>query len=82
VTCGATTGASAPLDLRYFFTREIRLQGSIMGTLQELETVTAHVAAGRLRPVIAAVYPLAEAVQAHQKLAGGDFFGKMVLKIE
>ena len=39
VTCGATTGAAAQLDLRYLFARQLSLLGSFMGSRAELFTV-------------------------------------------
>jgi putative PIG3 family NAD(P)H quinone oxidoreductase len=40
-----------------------------------------HVAAGRIRPVIDQVFPLAEAAQAHARMEGGDHIGKIVLSV-
>ncbi len=39
VTCGATTGYDAKLDLRYLFARNLSLLGSFMGSRAELFTV-------------------------------------------
>src|SRR6202040_1717352 len=64
VTCGATTGFAAQLDLRYLFARQLSLLGSYMGSRAELYTVLKLVGEKRLRPVIDRVFPLAEAVQA------------------
>ena len=37
--------------------------------------------AGRVRPVIDAVFPLAEAAEAHRRMNEGEHFGKIVLRI-
>ena len=79
VTCGATTGPTAELDLRYLFSRELTLAGSFMGTLGELKTVAGLVAQGVFKPVVDTTLPLAEARQAHEYLAAGKQFGKVVL---
>ena len=79
VTCGATTGPTVDLDLRYVFSRQLRLQGSKMGTQAEMRRVARLVAEGRLAPVVDRVFPLAEARQAHEYLAAGKQFGKVVL---
>ncbi|MBI4063614.1 MAG: zinc-binding dehydrogenase [Elusimicrobia bacterium] len=81
VTCGATTGAKTPLDLRYFFTRELRLQGSIMGTLNELKEIVKLVEAKKLKPVVDSVFPLEKTREAQEKMLSRDFFGKIVIKI-
>ncbi len=79
VTCGATTGYDAKVDLRFLFSRQLSLLGSYMGTKFELHTVMKLVAAGKLKPVVDRVFPLAEAAAAHAYLESGSQFGKVVL---
>jgi NADPH:quinone reductase-like Zn-dependent oxidoreductase len=81
VTCGATTGYDAKVDLRFLFSRQLSLLGSYMGTKVELHTVMKLVAVGRLKPVVDRVFPLAEAAAAHAYLESGAQFGKVVLKV-
>jgi len=81
VTCGATTGYDAKLDLRFLFSRQLSLLGSYMGTKSELHTVMKLVAAGRLKPVVDRVFPLAEAAAAHAYLESSSQFGKVVLRV-
>jgi NADPH:quinone reductase-like Zn-dependent oxidoreductase len=81
VTCGATTGYDAKIDLRFLFSRQLSLLGSYMGTKSDLQTVMKLVAAGRLKPVVDRVFPLAEAAAAHSYLESGSQFGKVVLKV-
>ena len=81
VTCGATTGYDAKVDLRFLFSRELSLLGSYMGTKSELRTVLKLVASGRLAPVVDRIFPLAEAVTAHAYLESGAQFGKVVLRV-
>jgi NADPH:quinone reductase-like Zn-dependent oxidoreductase len=81
VTCGATTGFDAKIDLRFLFSRQLSLLGSYMGTKSELHTVLKLVAAGRLKPIVDRVFPLAEAAAAHTYLESGSQFGKVVLRV-
>jgi NADPH:quinone reductase-like Zn-dependent oxidoreductase len=81
VTCGATTGFAAQLDLRYLFARQLSLLGSYMGSRAELYTVLKLVGEKRLHPVIDRVFPLAEAIQAHRRMEQREQFGKIVLAI-
>jgi NADPH:quinone reductase-like Zn-dependent oxidoreductase len=81
VTCGATTGYDAKLDLRFLFSRQLSLLGSYMGTKDELRTVLKLVAQGRFRPVVDKVFPLQECGAAHEYLEQGKQFGKVVLSV-
>jgi NADPH:quinone reductase-like Zn-dependent oxidoreductase len=79
VTCGATTGYDAQIDLRFLFSRHLSILGSFMGTMGELHQVLKFVFRKQLRPVIDRVYPLAEIRAAHQRLENKEQFGKIVL---
>jgi NADPH:quinone reductase-like Zn-dependent oxidoreductase len=81
VTCGATTGYDAKIDLRFLFSRQLSLLGSYMGTKNDLLTVMKLVAAGRLKPIVDRVFPLSEAAAAHAYLESGAQFGKVVLSV-
>jgi 2-desacetyl-2-hydroxyethyl bacteriochlorophyllide A dehydrogenase len=81
VTCGATTGGEAKIDLRYLFSRNLTLKGSYMGTKAELLEAAKLVGAGKLKPVIDQVYPLKDARAAQEQMLSRKFFGKIVLTI-
>ncbi len=81
VTCGATTGFDARIDLRFLFSRQLSLLGSYMGTKSELHAVLKLVAAGRLKPIVDRVFPLAQAAAAHAYLESSSQFGKVVLRV-
>jgi NADPH:quinone reductase-like Zn-dependent oxidoreductase len=79
VTCGATIGQRATLDLNLLFGRHLSLLGSWMGRRADLVEALKFVSAGRLRPVVDLVLPLAEARQAHERIEARQMFGKVVL---
>ena len=81
VTCGATTGYDAKIDLRFLFSRQLSLLGSYMGRKSELLTVLKLVASGKLKPVLDRVFPLAETSAAHVYLESGQQFGKVVVRV-
>jgi NADPH:quinone reductase-like Zn-dependent oxidoreductase len=81
VTCGATTGFDARIDLRYLFTKQYSLLGSFMGTMGELHQVLKFVFRGQLRSVVDGVYPLSEIRQAHERLERKEQFGKVVVTV-
>lgn len=80
VTCGATSGPSVPLDLRYVFSRQLTMLGSMMGTRAELEQVTQLIGQRKLKPVVDTVFPLREARAAQERMLARDVFGKLVLQ--
>jgi NADPH:quinone reductase-like Zn-dependent oxidoreductase len=82
VTCGATTGPDAKLDIRFLFSRQLSILGSYMGTRDELRTVLKLVAQGRLAPVVDKIWPLQECATAHNYLEKSKHFGKVVLTID
>src|SRR6266480_1748117 len=81
VTCGATTGFDAKVDLRFLFSRQLSLLGSYMGTKSELHSVMRLVASGRFKPVVDRIFPLAACAQAHAYLESRSQFGKVVLAV-
>jgi NADPH:quinone reductase-like Zn-dependent oxidoreductase len=79
VTCGATTGLAAAVDLRFLYSRQLTLLGSYMGTMGDLREVLGHVFAGRLKTVIDRMFPLSETRAAHEHMEKSQMFGKIVL---
>ena len=81
VTCGATTGGDAGVDLLALFSKRLSILGSYMGTKAELIRAAEHLFAGRLTPIIDRTFPLAEAAAAQQRLEESGQFGKIVLEV-
>jgi NADPH:quinone reductase-like Zn-dependent oxidoreductase len=79
VTCGATTGPGAAIDLRFLYSRQLSVLGSYMGTMGELHQVLAHLFAERLKPVVDRTFPLSETRAAHERMDKSQMFGKIVL---
>ena len=79
VVSGATSGSEPMADLRRIFRRQIRIQGSSMGTPFEMAELLELLERTGARPVIAATYPRSEAKQAFTKFIAGEIFGKVVL---
>ncbi|MDO8679017.1 MAG: zinc-binding dehydrogenase [Acidobacteriota bacterium] len=81
VTCGATTGHEAQIDLRALFGRQLSLLGSYMGRKGELLRAAPFFFAGELRSVVDRTFPLSEAAEAHRHLESRQQFGKVVLVV-
>lgn len=79
VTCGATDGYEATLNLRHVFWRHLSILGSTLAPKTTLFTVVDRLAAGQLRPVVHRVLPLADVAAAHATLEARAAFGKVVL---
>jgi NADPH:quinone reductase-like Zn-dependent oxidoreductase len=79
VVIGATAGPMVELDLRTIFWRQSSLRGSTMAGAKEFDTVLAHLAAGRLRPVIDSQFPFESATEAFRRFDAPDQFGKIVV---
>jgi NADPH:quinone reductase-like Zn-dependent oxidoreductase len=80
VVAGATAGDADGAMLQHVFFRQLSILGSTMGTREELERLTSLLVATGVRPLIDRVLPLGEARRGLEALAGGDVFGKIVLK--
>jgi NADPH:quinone reductase-like Zn-dependent oxidoreductase len=81
VVCGATTGANPPAALHRVWWKQLSILGSTMGTKEDFEGVFELVKAGRVKPVVDEVFPLAEAAAAHERMERGNQLGKIVLRI-
>jgi len=79
LTCGATTGYEARTDLRYVWVRELTILGSDGWTRADLEALLAAVRAGRIRPVIDRVLPLAESAEGERLLEEREVVGKVII---
>jgi NADPH:quinone reductase-like Zn-dependent oxidoreductase len=81
VTCGGTSGPMLETDVRKLFWNQWTILGSTMGSEAEFAAIVEHFNAGRLRPPVDHVYTLDDAVQAYERLASGEQFGKVVVTI-
>lgn len=81
VTCGATTGHDARIDLRFLFGRQLSLLGSYMGRKSELLRAAQFFFAGAMKPVVDSTFHLSEAGLAHRRLEARENFGKIVLVV-
>ena len=81
VVCGATTGPNPPAGLHRVWWKQLSILGSTMGTPEDFQGAYDLIAAGKARPVVDSVFPLAEARAAHERLEAGEQLGKIVLRI-
>lgn len=79
VTCGATTGPTATLDLRYVFSRNLSIFGARMGTQKDFQQLSRLVFDGKIKPVIDKTFLLHEAAQAHMYMERKQQIGKILV---
>jgi NADPH:quinone reductase-like Zn-dependent oxidoreductase len=81
VTCGGTSGPMVTTDVRRLFWNQWSILGSTMGSEAEFCAIVAHFNAGRLRPPVDSVYPLADGREAFQRMQNKEQFGKIVMRV-
>ena len=81
VTCGATSGPMVETDARRLFWNQWTIMGSTMGNAAEFESVTTELSETRLLPVIDSVFDLEKGRDAFARLASGEQFGKIVVRV-
>ena len=81
VVCGATSGPNPPAGLHRIWWKQLVIYGSTMGTRADFQGAYDLIAAGRARPVLDEVFPLAEIAAAHERLERGEQLGKIILRI-
>jgi NADPH:quinone reductase-like Zn-dependent oxidoreductase len=80
VTCGATSGPSASLNLMQLFQQQYRIIGSFGAPLSALGRALDRIAAG-VHPVIDTVYGLEDFRAGVDRLEQRDVFGKILLDL-
>ncbi|MGH7642021.1 MAG: zinc-binding dehydrogenase [Candidatus Dormibacteria bacterium] len=81
VSCGASSGSEATLDLRYLWVRELNLLGSDGWQRSDLETLRQLVETQELVPVIDSTWPLSEVRQAMARVEERSAFGKVLVQV-
>jgi len=79
--CGATAGYNLSLDARYLWTYEHTMIGSDGWLKEDLATLLALVAEGRLSPMIDRVLPLEETALGESLLEKREVVGKVVIRL-
>ncbi len=78
VVAGATSG-DPPADLRRIFWRRLSVVGVSLSNLDDFVALVEFVERHDIHPEVAAVYPMADAEQAFERLYAGGVVGKIVL---
>jgi NADPH:quinone reductase-like Zn-dependent oxidoreductase len=76
---GAIAGPMVPLDLRTLYLKDLSLLGCTVTTPAVFSRLVSLIQGGALRPVVRAVYPLADIAAAQADFLGKAQTGKIVL---
>ena len=79
VTCGATTGFNASTDLRYVFTKQLTILGSMMGSKSRLALMLKMLDEKKFTAVIDRKLHYTDVRKAHEIIENRQHFGKVVL---
>ena len=80
VTCGAIAGPTVELDLRPLYLRHLSLIGSTLGTASDFAALVDYIEDGKIRPLLAATYPLRQMRAAQTAFEEKSHFGKIVIQ--
>lgn len=78
---GGSLGKVNGLSMQPVFWKQISMLGSTMGSPREFKAMLNFVGKNEIAPVVDSVFPLSEGNKAFEKMAKGEQFGKIVLKI-
>ena len=78
-TAGAIAGPVVQLDLRTLYLKHLQLHGSSQGRRSDFSRLVRYIEEGRVRPVVAGVYPLSDFHHAQAEFMAKKFVGKLVV---
>ena len=81
LTVGGTSGYEAMTPVNLLFAKHLSIIGSTMGTQADFEAVMAQVWAGKLKPVVDRIFPLADYPAALARMMSGEGFGKILVQV-
>jgi alcohol dehydrogenase len=79
VTCGATSGFDAQMDIRLLWNKQQNYLGSHLGNKGELVDAMRFVETGQIRPVVGEILPLEQMRHAHHLIESGTIAGKIAI---
>lgn len=79
VSYGATTGNPKNIDMFKVFWKQLRIQGSTMGSTQDFQNMLSFIESKKVSPIIEKIFPLSEINQALALMQSSEQFGKIVI---
>ncbi|WP_375622638.1 MULTISPECIES: zinc-binding dehydrogenase [unclassified Bartonella] len=82
VTCGSTSGVSAPINLMQLFQQQLKIFGSFGCRMENMKNAMQKMAQKNVHPVIDTIVGLDEIDTALKRMESRDIFGKIILTID
>ncbi|WP_375673619.1 zinc-binding dehydrogenase [Bartonella sp. TS82HLJMH] len=82
VTCGSTSGVSAPINLMQLFQQQLKIFGSFGCRIENMKNAMQKMAEKTIHPVIDTIVGLDEINTALKRMESRNVFGKIILKID
>lgn len=79
--CGAIAGPVVNFDVRDLYLKDLSIFGTTYQTRDSMLQLIDFVEKGKVRPIIAKVYPLKDIVEAQKAFLSKKYVGKIVLKV-
>ena len=78
--CGMTSGNEATVPVRMFYSKQITMIGTLLGSKQQLAKLMNFVRSSKIQPIIDSIFELHNAKGAQEKMEAGIHTGKILLK--
>ncbi|AQX19597.1 zinc-binding dehydrogenase [Bartonella sp. WD16.2] len=82
VTCGSTSGVSAPMNLMQLFQQQLKIFGSFGCRMENMANAMQKMAQGIVSPIIDTIVDFDKIDTALKRMENRDVFGKIILKID
>ncbi|WP_208437642.1 zinc-binding dehydrogenase [Bartonella taylorii] len=82
VTCGSTSGVTAPLNLMQLFQQQLKIFGSFGCRIENMQNAMQKMAQGVVHPIIDTIVGFDEIDTALKRMESRNVFGKIILKID
>jgi NADPH:quinone reductase-like Zn-dependent oxidoreductase len=82
VVSGITSGPMPPADLLSVLAKVVTVQGSVMGTAEELQVLSRFLVRTGIRPLLDSVTPMSRAAEPLRRMQDGLLRGKAVLTMD
>ena len=80
---GATQGnCPTGFNMAKLFFKQVRIQGTTMGTPEEFREMMNFVSENKITPVIDSIYPFSDGAAAHKRMLESEQMGKLVLAFD